>query len=101
MQLPIVLSHGRFATDWIIEMLRNETNYTVENQSSSCDLDKLSGMSVSERASQYMLAGNREGHRALFLFNKHLSYTGIAKHSLEQNLCKKRAQVENMLLQPR
>jgi hypothetical protein len=96
MQPPIVLSHGRFACDAVIGMLRDKTDYKVDVLSSR-DLDTLSKLTMSDRSNHYALARNQQGHEALFLFNKHLSFFGSAMYRLKQNLGKKRTLVKRVI----
>jgi hypothetical protein len=98
-QLRVVLSHGRFASNTIIEILRDASNYKVSKISSFSpptfnNINTLAELKMDDLSNHYIYGEDKEEHNILFLFNKHLSFYGSAIHRLKQNLEKKRTIVK-------
>jgi len=93
----VILTHGRFACNTIIGLLRDERKYQVEAALSSCNLNTLSGLNMNNLLRNYIIAKNEDRKESLFLFNKHLSFYGSAMYRLKQNLDEKKLLVEKML----
>ncbi len=92
MQPKIILSHGRFACNTMLELLRN-------GNFGDCNthlIDKLLQMSMGEISGEHVIA-TRYDKKTLFLFNKHLSYYGPAIRSLNANLEEKVAIIRKII----
>lgn len=96
-QPRVILVHGQFACEWIIEILEKGVDYKIQN--GSCNLETLENLNMGEKSKEYMITKNKEGYKTLFLFNKHLSYYGPAINSLNKNIDQKRIMIGKMLKQ--
>lgn len=92
MEPRIVLSHGRFACNTILDLLRI-------GHFGSCDVnsvDKIKQLPMNEISKEYVIA-DQNGRETLFMFNKHLSYLGPAIASLNSNIEEKRKIAEKFV----
>jgi len=100
-QPQVILTHGRPACDFMIDLIRKGTNYDVD--SSSCDLSTLAELNLQNvpdqnRLSNHWVSGtSKEGQKTLFLFNTQLSLNQVAMHNLNLNLKEKQSLVKRFL----
>jgi hypothetical protein len=100
MRPKVILSHGKFPCATILDILKNETQYTVVSR--SCDVATLfreiqtTPYYIDEISKEYVIA-NEDGHKTLFLFNSHLSYCQIAMQNLDKNIEEKKRLIVDLL----
>jgi hypothetical protein len=64
-QPRVILSHGRPASNAIIEILKSGTNYRVDEKTSSCNTNTLAGLSMDEISRKYIIAKKRKRSKNL------------------------------------
>jgi len=98
----VILTHGKPSCLAMIDVLKNETKFTIVSTSSDKSINTLAEemrrpYSMDEISKEYIEAKSENGHRTLFLFNKHLSYCGPAAKSLDKKLEEKRKKIDDVL----
>ena len=97
MQPKVVLSHGKFATKTMLNLLTNDKFGFKTKGISKLETRLLTAMNYMDEISKETIVAYEGTRKMLFLFNKHLSYFGPAMKSLQNNIQAKKDMVAEVL----